>query len=132
MRVFRELNCTVFKPDPKPEKKVKAKTPYKFVKKPTGEKALFEKIWSERAHNSQVSGEWLGEFNVSYFAHILPKGQNKYHHFKLNPRNIYLMTYEEHHNWDNNRAKCVGKEWKLLKLIEEELKEEYKLKYPSK
>ncbi len=82
---YVKLTSGTFKPCPKPEKVIKEKKAYKFKKKPTGEKNLFEKIWEERGPYSEISGQYLGEFNICYFAHILPKGKNKYPLFKLRP-----------------------------------------------
>ena len=121
-----------FTPDLKPEKVIKPKTAYKFKKKPTGEKDIFDKIWSEREHVSEINGEPLGEFNVFFFAHILPKGKNKYPHFKLREDNTCLMTIAQHHNWDNARHKCTGPEWNWLYEKEASLKDEYAILHPSK
>ena len=132
MTKYVKLTCNRFTPDIKPDKVIKAKAPYKYKKKPTGEKEIFEAIFAERGPYSQISGQFLGDFNPSLFAHILPKGQNKYPKFKLNPDAICLMTIIEHHNWDNARHKCTGPEWNWLYEKEAELKEEYKLLYPEK
>ncbi len=125
-RTFEQLNRGTFG-DPKPEKKEKVKKKYVFKKKPTGEKNLFEEIWKTRGAYSQISGEYLGEFNICYFAHVIPKGKNKYPHFKLYAQNIILMTLQQHHNWDNARHKCIGKEWDFMYELESSLKEQYKL-----
>jgi hypothetical protein len=117
---------------PKPEKVIKEKKAYTFKKKPTGERELFESIWEQRGPYSEVNGEYLGEFNVSYFAHILPKAMNKYPGFKLNPNNICIMSFFQHFNFDNARHKCTGPEWQKIFDKEAELKEEYKFLYPSK
>jgi|ERR1019366_1191777 hypothetical protein len=132
MTNFTKLSCSQFNPQPKPEKIVKAKVPYKFKKKPTGEKEIFESIWFERGAYSEISGTHLGEFNICYFAHILPKGQNKFPRFKLRMDNICLMTLAEHTAFDSYRSKCIGKEWEWLYLKEAELKEEYKFLSPEK
>jgi hypothetical protein len=118
--------------DPKPEKKEKVKKVYRYKKKPTGEKEVFEKIWKTRKAFSQILGQFLGEYNVSYFAHVLPKAQNKYPEYKLNPQNIVLMTLQEHHNWDNARHKCTGTEWKWVYELEASLKEQYKIDHLGK
>lgn len=124
-RNFQKLNNA----DPKPEKSEKKKTAYVFKKKPTGEAAVFKKIWEERGPYSQINNEYLGEYNVWYFAHVIPKGKNKYPHFKLLPANIILMSYSQHHLWDNNRTKCVGPEWDFMHELEAELKAAYKATY---
>lgn len=68
--------------------------PYRYVKKPTGEKEVFESIWKTRPHKSFLTGHPLDFFNVSYFAHILSKG--KYPKYRLKRANIILLTVEEH------------------------------------
>lgn len=68
--------------------------PYKYIKKPTGELELFKDIWNTRPHISFLTSSPLGFFNVSYFAHILPKG--KYPKAKLDPENIVLLKTQEH------------------------------------
>lgn len=132
MTKYVSLKCNTFKSDLKPEKVKKVKKKYYFKKKPTGEKEMFENIWEERGPYSQIDGSFLGEFNISLFAHILPKGQNKYPKFKLNSDNCYLMNIIQHHNWDNARHKCTGPEWDLLYQKEAILKEQYKIMYPDK
>jgi len=132
-RNFQKFNANRFTPDPKPDKVVKAKNKFSIKpRKPTGEKNIFEKIWLERGPYSQVSGVYLGEFSVSFFAHIIPKGQNKYPHFKLREDNVCLMSLSEHVAWDGYRSKCVGKEWEWLYEKEDELKNLYKEMFPPK
>ncbi len=132
MTKYVKLSCNTFKPDLKPLKVEKAKKPYSFKKKPTGEIDVFKNIWEERGPYSEISGTFLGEFNVCYFIHILPKGKNKFPHFKLRPDNIILGSLAEHHNFDNARYKCVGPEWQPLFQKESDLKEEYKILHPDK
>lgn len=132
IRNFQKFNANRFTPDPKPEKTIKAKKAYKYVKKPTGEKEVFKKIWEERGPYSQVSGVFLGEFNHCFFAHILPKAKNKYPHFKLNPENIVLMTLKEHHDFDFARHNCKGGQWLWVFEQEAILKEEYTFQHPQK
>ncbi len=116
-----------FRPDPKPEKIVKKKTPYKYVKKPTGEKAVFESIWKERPHACQVCGVVITDCTPTNFAHVLPKAQNKYPKFKLNKQNILIACPLCHHNWDVKRwiTELMPK-WKWVFELEESLKEQYK------
>lgn len=122
-----------FVPDPKPEKVVKAKPMFSVKKrKPTGEAEIFRRIWLERGPYSQISGIYLGEYNVCFFAHIIPKGQNKYPNFKLREDNLCLMSLSEHTAWDGYRSKCNGKEWCWLLDKEVELKAIYKEMFPSK
>lgn len=112
--------------DPKPEKVFKEKKVYKFKKEPTGESQVFNEIWKERPHKSQISGEPIKEATASNFLHVLPKAQNKYPEFKLLKQNIVLGTEEEHHIWDNARHKAVGKNWDIMYALEHALKIKYK------
>jgi len=58
---------------------------------------LFKKIWGERSHVSEISGDFLGtEALSSYFHHILPK--NKYPEGRMDEENIILLTINEHAN----------------------------------
>lgn len=76
-----------------------ARTPIKKkFRKPTGELALFQIIWEERPHISEISGQSLGEFNIRYFSHILTKGA--YPSYRLNPENIKMVTPDEHDTWE--------------------------------
>ena len=132
MANFVKLSCNTFNPQPKPQKVIKPKKGLSYKKKPTGEKEIFEKIWEERGPYSEISNEHLGEFCIAYFAHILPKGQNKYPKFKLEPLNICIMSFDQHHLWDNDRSKCAGPEWRWLHEEEDILKERYAELHPSK
>ena len=59
------------------------------------QKDLFDKIWTERPHYSEFSGEELGEEAKSFFfAHVLAKGA--YPNFKCYEQNIVLLTMREH------------------------------------
>lgn len=117
----------IFRPDPKPVKKPKNISYYKFKHKPTGLLDLYKEIWNERPHTSQISGEPLGEFSIMFFSHILQKGQNKYPKFKLNKQNIVLKTYDQHYLWEHNKGNLVTlPEWKWIFELEASLKEQYK------
>ena len=66
-----------------------------------GEADMFYKIWDERSHVCQFTGENLESFIYrsdglwfSCFAHLLPKG--KFPLFKLNPENIRIVYPEFH------------------------------------
>lgn len=119
--------------DFKPEKKIKVKKQYKFKKKPTGEKIVFEMIASARKHKSFISGADLFDLRASNFAHVLPKAKNKYPEFKLNPKNIVLLTDDEHHEWDHGSREELKKmsEWQKMFELEAKLKEEYKEKHST-
>lgn len=59
---------------------------------------VFREIWAEREHVSEVSGTYLGDdMHPILMSHLLPKGS--YLRFKLDKRNIVLMTPEEHEMW---------------------------------
>ncbi len=124
-----EPDFTYFRSDPKPDPT--PKNPYKGlkrtaikkkVKEPTGEKEVFLQIWNERPHVSQVSGDPLGEEpNVWFFAHLL--GKKAYPRFKLKKENIFLMTPDEHLEYDCGDPE--GSEWDKVYQLKEELKIEY-------
>ena len=131
MRSFIQYNKFVsrFRPDPKKEKTEKApKKGLSYKRKNTGELPIMLEIWEERGPFSQVSGEHLGEFNVSFMAHILPKGQNKYPKFKLKKENIIIISFDEHFQFDHQKKSIINQElWQWVFQLEESLKEEYKL-----
>ncbi len=120
------MKLITFRPDPKPEKKIKVKKQYRYVKKATGEKAVFEEIWNERPHISQISGEPIIDPTPTNFLHVLPKAQNKYPLFKLNKQNIILGTEDNHYDWDHNRAGIQNDPaWQWVFELEASLKEQY-------
>lgn len=112
---------------------------------------LFKMIWMRSNKRSLISGLHLRDFMhadmwVSCFAHILPKAQNKYPHFKYYAGNIALLSPDEHHLWDHGteekrisysldlEQKTKGRStanWELLKKREKELLELYKKHFPS-
>jgi len=83
---------------------------------------FFKQIWEERPHYSGVSGAFLGdEFNVVFFSHILTKGA--YPRFRHYPKNIVLMTFDEHQEWEFTDRK--NPKWNELRDEAEELINEY-------
>lgn len=93
-------------------------------RKKTGELELFKEIWNERPHESEVSGELIYEFSVSCFAHVLSKGA--YPSYRLDKRNIVLMTPEEHHLFDFKTDKAKqDKRFSWVFDRKEELVREY-------
>lgn len=112
---------------------------------------LFKYIWHKSNKRSFISGLVLRDFEGTdlwhnMFMHVLPKGQNKYPHFKYYGRNIILGTPNEHHLLDNGtedqrisyaldvEEKSGGKntaDWAKVKALEEELKLEYKKNFPT-
>lgn len=103
----------------------KKKTRNKKKSRKQGQKEMFLKIWADRPHISELSGESLGEeINVWFFAHILGKGA--YPQIKLNPDNIMLVTHDEHWQLDQNTH--LAKQDPLYKLFfdkAQRLKEEF-------
>ena len=121
-----------FRPDPKPERVLKQKKRYKFIKKATGEKEVFKMIWDERPHRSQISGKVISEATPTNFLHVLPKAKNKYPEFKLLKQNIVLGTAEEHRLWDEERESIRDNpKWQWVFELEETLKDKYKGNYGS-
>lgn len=67
---------------------------------------MFEEIWKERPHYSEVSGQWLGKEMLSlFFHHILPKGVDRYKEAKFDKDNIILLTWDEHANVENDMTR---------------------------
>lgn len=115
------------------------------------EKILFERIWMRSGKRSEISGLHLRQYRgkdmwYSCFAHILAKGQNKYHHFKFLAANIMLMDPHEHHLYDHGteeqrisyaldlEQKTKGRgtaDWQKLKDRKEELEKLYEKHFPS-
>lgn len=67
---------------------------------------LFRKIWRERPHRSEISGERLLYFHPIYFSHVLSKGSRP--DLKFCELNIVLKTAEEHQLWENHKSKIAG------------------------
>lgn len=111
------------------KKKEAGKTPYKYVRKATGELQLFEQIMADRPHVSEISGLPIHRITPSCFMHVLAKGQNKYPLFKLEPRNILFVLPEEHAEWDQGLRDRLrdDPDWDKVFNLEEELKQEYKI-----
>ncbi len=99
-------------------------------KEPTGESDLFSEIAEEREWICFVYGDILTELKPQQFAHVLPKALNKYPLFKLNPRNIVLLSDKAHYLWDFGVRAELRKDERFNALfeLEEELKKEYKNK----
>jgi hypothetical protein len=56
---------------------------------------MFQEIWKERPHYSELSWTRLGrEISSIYFHHILPK--SKYKEAMFDKENIILLTGDEH------------------------------------
>lgn len=120
----REKNKDLFK-----KVHVLRRTRINYKRKKTGELAIFKSIWdSTENHTSYINGEPIPVFDVSCFAHVLPKGKNKYPLFKLYKKNIVLITKSQHFQWDNGlRSKLKELPvWNKMFELETELKDEYK------
>jgi hypothetical protein len=112
--------------------------PYKYNKKPTGEKDVFLEIWEERERVSFVTGVELSQYEETdlfpnLFAHVLSKKQ--YPKFRLNKKNIVLLTPDEHYLYDQgtiadrqvyaNTCAPYKCDWIKLLTLQIELKLEY-------
>ena len=112
------------------------KKPTRKKKGATGEFSMFQEIALEREPISFLSNKHVGALTVNCMSHVLAKG--KYPKFRLNKNNIIILTPREHRMFDfgtiaerEKYAKEVGCDWNIIHKLEEELKEEYKLKYES-
>lgn len=94
---------------------------------------LFNQIWEEREHISEISGRPL--FNRRHmqwqFSHTLPKGL--YPRLKLEKMNIILMLPEEHafyeHFTERDKEKPMYKDYKEQWDALFELRDSLKAKY---
>ena len=98
----------------------------------TTEMEVYEHIWLERPHASFISGQPISRPSPKNFLHVLPKALDKYPHFRLNPDNIILGTWDEHDLLDAGteakRSDYPG-DWNAVRLLEEQLKQEYETLY---
>jgi hypothetical protein len=83
---------------------------------------MFEWIWENRPHTSQLSGLPLlpkGNFKWHWqFLHVLGKGS--YPHYKLNPDNILLARPEEHEQQEKYKEF-----WNIKEKLRQKYYEEY-------
>ena len=87
-----------------------------IIEEKSSMREMFLRIWKQRQHKSEISGERLGTEPLSiFFHHILPK--EKYKDAALDEENIILMTLDEHSNVENNiyRYEEVNKRREYLK-----------------
>lgn len=89
--------------------------------KPTGEKNIFEQIWSEREHKCVVCKVIINDPGPINFSHILSKGA--YKKFRLNKDNIVIKCAACHHKYEF--GDISGKEWDHIKELKSELKSNY-------
>jgi len=111
-------------------------------------KLIYNTLWQRLPKKSIVTGLWLRNFEHTAlfnncFLHILPI--DKFHYFKYYLKNIVLVTPGEkalfeqaseegriHYSLDieeQSRGKCTA-DWSVLKMLESELKLEYKKYFP--
>lgn len=99
---------------------------------------LFDKIWADRPHMSQISGEWLydkgqahlGGSDLYYrqFMHVL--GKKAYPDFITFEYNIVLGTHYEHDQYDNKGVSDMKGHsgWEWLLELKEALKTHYNVR----
>lgn len=120
---------------PRPKEITMKKPPvYKQKRRtPSGESTLFKQIFKERVNRkdgklySQVSGQEIRFSSEWNFHHVLPKGL--YPHFKMEKRNIIVITALEHDLWHTKKEKLRNDpKWQWVFDLEEKLKQEYRAK----
>jgi hypothetical protein len=83
------------------------RTAFKKVRKSTGERALFERLYNRCQGRSEVSRALLlpptHERFHSQGSHLLPKGTHP--ELRLMPDNIVMITTEEHNAWHSTGDK---------------------------
>lgn len=86
---------------------------------------LCKHLYNSRGRRSEISGNPLGDqYDHVYASHILSKGA--YPKFRLYSKNIALMTYIEHHQWEFEQHKIKNlPEWQWLFKLKDLLKREY-------
>jgi hypothetical protein len=87
-----------------------------IIEEKSSMREMFLRVWKQRPHKSEISGERLGTEPLSiFFHHILPK--EKYKDAALDEENIILMTLDEHSNVESNiyRYEEVNKRREYLK-----------------
>ena len=87
-----------------------------IIEEKSSMREMFLRIWKQRPHKSEISGERLGTEPLSiFFHHILPK--EKYKEAMLDEENIILLTLDEHANVENDiyRYEEVNKRREYLK-----------------
>lgn len=93
--------------------------------KPTGELALFLKIYADRKGLCDITGEAI-PFDVGSFAHILGKGA--YPSLRLDESNIIMIKKEIHDLYDNHGKEKLLAKYPTAILIYDK-KEQLKHKY---
>lgn len=104
------------------------RTNLKVKRKATGERALFVKLYHERGGISEVSGRELLPPDHAMFhhqgSHILNKGM--YPELRLDPRNIVMITPDEHDLWHKHGAEGLrySHGWQRIVELRDALKRE--------
>lgn len=91
----------------------------------SAEVELGKKLFKQRCKRSEVSGNPLGDdYDHVFASHVLAKGP--YPKFRLYHKNIMLMTYIEHHQWEFEHHKIKDlPEWQWVFQLKDLLKQEY-------
>ena len=87
-----------------------------IIEEKSSMREMFLRVWKQRPHKSEISGERLGTEPLSiFFHHILPK--EKYKDATLDEENIILLTLDEHSNVESDiyRYEEVNKRREYLK-----------------
>lgn len=82
-------------------------------------------LFQQRHKRSEVSGIFLGEqYDHVFCSHVLSKGA--YPRLRLYPKNIILMTYIEHHQWEFEQHKIKDDpDWRWIFQLQQLLIQEY-------
>lgn len=114
----------------KPSKVLK-KSILKRMRKPTGEKKVFDEIIDERPYRSQLSGKKIHNPSHVNCAHLLSK--KKYPEYRLVKENIWLLTFEEHNLLDQGTEEQREKyaeehncDWSIIEVQKQRLLTQYK------
>lgn len=103
------------------QKKLKGKTGKPKVNKASGQLAVFLKIWNERPHLCQVTGDPIPYFDLWGFMHLLSK--KAYPRFMLYENNILLVKRSIHTQYDDgDRSDSI---FKRVNELHDELITEY-------
>lgn len=80
---------------------------------------LYQEIWEERPHVSEISGKPIKEFSTWCFMHILNK--STYKALRHNKSNVFLVLPEEHHHYDNIGREELKQDPKWRKVFDRKL-----------
>ena len=113
--------------------------------------AIFKQVWMHSNKRSFLTGNFLRKYEgtdlfLNCFAHVLPKGQNKFPYYKYLAKNLVLIEPECHHLYDNGSEEkrihyaleieenTGGKstcDWQKLYDLRDELEKDYKKHFPT-